>query len=75
MANFLINDIPATIKSATVDITAKASISPNKMQIVVDGTQLEDFSKGITNEEIRTQENRDFFKSLVIEVLEQQGLI
>jgi hypothetical protein len=75
MEKFLINDIPAVIKSATATITAKASLSPNKMQMVVEGTQLEDFSKSMAHEEIRTAENVAYFKGLVLEVLVEQGLI
>ncbi len=72
---FLINDIPAIIKSSTATITAKASLSPNKMQMVVEGTQLEDFSKAMAHEEIRTDENVAYFKDLVLQVLQEQGLI
>ena len=75
MGEFLINKIPATIKSATANITAKASISPNKMLMEIDGNQLEDFSKGIVNDEIRTPENVLYFKQLILEVLQEQNLI
>jgi len=67
--------VKASIKSETANITAKAILSPTEMEMIIDGTQLEDFSKGITNEEIRTAENVAYFKGLVLEVLQEQGLI
>jgi hypothetical protein len=75
MEKFLINNIPATIKSSTATITAKASLSINKMLLEFNGTELEDFNKGIINEEIRTPENTAYFKGLMLEVLIEQGLI
>ena len=45
------------------------------MQMVVEGTQLEDFSKAMAHEEIRTEENVAYFKDLVLQVLQEQGLI
>jgi hypothetical protein len=41
----------------------------------MDGTQLEDFTKGIANQEIQSQANIDFIKGLVLEVLVEQNLI
>ena len=67
--------VKASIKSATTNITAKAILSTTEMQMIVDGTQLEDFSKSMAHEEIRTEENVAYFKGLVLEVLQEQGLI
>lgn len=75
MGKFLINDIPAVIRSKMNTITAKASLSPNKMEMFIEGTQLEDFSKKMANEEMRTDESKKYFKELVLEVLKEQGLI
>ena len=75
MGKFLINDIPAIIRSKISTITAKASLSPNKMEMFIEGTQLEDFSKKMANEEMRTDESKKYFKELVLEVLKEQGLI
>jgi hypothetical protein len=92
MGNFMINNIPMQIVTATGTINAKASISPNRMEMKPDGTEIEDYVKVIVNEEIRTPENTDYFnglindelrtpentlylKSLMLEVLQEQGLI
>ena len=75
MGKFLINDIPSEIKSAKHTIKAKASLSPNKMQMVVEGTQLEDFSKAMANEELRTDDSTKYLKDLMLQVLKEQGLI
>lgn len=72
---FLINNIKATIISDSGQLTGKASISANKMQIVMDGTQLEDFTKNIVNQELRTETNVAFIKGLVMEVLVEQNLL
>ena len=88
----MINNIPMQIVTATGTINAKASISPNRMEMKPDGTEIEDYVKVIVNEEIRTPENTDYFnglindelrtpentlylKSLMLEVLQEQGLI
>jgi pyrrolidone-carboxylate peptidase len=75
MGNFMINNIPMQIVTATGTINAKASISPNRMEMKPDGTEIEDYVKKIINEEIRTPENTTYFKNLVVEVLQEQGLI
>lgn len=72
---FLINNIAASIVSETATITGRASLSPNKMKIQMDGTQLEDFTKGIANQEIQSQANIDFIRGIVLDVLTEQGLI
>jgi pyrrolidone-carboxylate peptidase len=75
MGNFMINNIPMQIVTATGTINAKASISPNRMEMKPDGTEIEDYVKVIVNEEIRTPDNTTYFKDLVVEVLQEQGLI
>lgn len=75
MGEFLVNNIPMVMVSSTETITARISLSLVKMQMDIDGTQLEDFNKRITNEEMRTPENIAYFKGLVLEVLIDQGLI
>lgn len=75
MGDFLINKIPMQIITATRTINAKSSISPNRMEMVTNGTEIEDFVKEIINEEIRTPENIAYIKSLVLEVLIEQELV
>lgn len=65
MGNFLINDIPMQIVTATGTINAKASLSPNRMEMKPNGTEIEDYVKVIVNEEIRTPENTDYFNGLI----------
>ena len=72
---FLINNVIVSIVSQTATITGKASLNPNKMRMQMDGTQLEDFTKGIANQEIQSQANIDFIKGIVLEVLQEQNLI
>lgn len=67
MGEFFVNGIPMSMVSSTATITARISLSLNKMQMDVDGTQLEDFNKRVTNEEMRTPENVAYFKSLTNE--------
>ena len=61
----MINNIPMQIVTATGTINAKASISPNRMEMKPDGTEIEDYVKVIVNEEIRTPENTDYFNGLI----------
>jgi hypothetical protein len=75
MAKFMINNIPMQIVTSTGVINATASISPNRMEMKPKGTEIEDYVKKIVNEEIRTPENTKYFKSLMLEVLVEQGLI
>jgi hypothetical protein len=75
MSEFFVNNIQMAMVSSTETITARISLSLTKMQMDVDGTQLEDFNKRITNEEMRTPENIAYFKGLVLEVLIEQNLI
>lgn len=75
MGEFVVNNIAMAMVSSTETITGRISLSLTKMQMDVDGTQLEDFNKRITNEEMRTPENIAYFKGLVLEVLIDQGLI
>lgn len=75
MAKFMINDIPMQIVTATGTINAKASLSPNRMEMKPNGTEIEDYVKKIVNEEIRTPENTKYFKDLMVQVLIEQGLI
>jgi hypothetical protein len=75
MGNFMINNIPMQIVTATGTINAKASISPNRMEMKPDGTEIEDYVKKIVNEEIRTPENTLYLKELMLDVLKEQGLI
>ena len=75
MSGFLINNIPMQIVTATGIINAVASISPNRMEMKPKGTEIEDYVKRIVNEEIRTPENTLYFKGLMLEVLQEQGLI
>ncbi len=63
------------IITSTGTINAKASLSPSKMEMKPLGTEIQDYVKGIVNEEIRTAENVAYFKGLVLEVLKEQGLI
>lgn len=72
---FFVSNIPVRVVSPTGTITAKASLSINKMLLEFNGTELEDFNKLIINEEIRTPDNILFFKQIVLEVLIEQGLI
>jgi hypothetical protein len=71
----MINNIPMQIVTATGTINAKASISPNKMEMKPNGTEIEDYVKKIINGEIRTPENTKYLKDLMLEVLVEQGLI
>jgi hypothetical protein len=71
----MINNIPMQIVTSTGVINATASISPNRMEMKPKGTEIEDYVKKIVNEEIRTPENTKYFKSLMLEVLVEQGLI
>ena len=71
----MINNIPMQIVTATGVINAKASISPNRMEMKPTGTEIEDYVKKIVNEEIRTPENTKYLKDLMLEVLLEQGLI
>lgn len=75
MTKFMINNIPMQIVTSTGVINATASISPNRMEMKPKGTEIEDYVKNIVNEEIRTPENTAYFKSLMLEVLVEQGLI
>ncbi len=75
MSKFMINNIPMQIVTATGTINAKASISPNKMEMKPNGTEIEDYVKKIINGEIRTPENTKYLKDLMLEVLVEQGLI
>lgn len=72
---FFVSNIPVRVVSSTGTLTAKASLSVNKMLLEFNSTELEDFNKAIINDEIRTAENILFFKNLVLEVLTEQGLI
>jgi hypothetical protein len=67
MSEFFVNNIQMAMVSSTETITARISLSLTKMQMDVDGTQLEDFNKRITNEEMRTPENIAYFKGLTNE--------
>jgi hypothetical protein len=71
----MINNIPMQIVTATGTINAKASISPNRMEMKPNGTEIEDYVKKIINGEIRTPENTKYLKDLMLEVLVEQGLI
>lgn len=71
----MINNIPMQIVTSTGTINAVASISPNRMEMKPKGTEIEDYVKKIVNEEIRTPENTNYFKGLMLEVLVEQGLI
>lgn len=75
MEKFLVSNIPVRVASPTGTITAKASLSINKMLLEFNGTELEDFNKLIINEEIRTPDNILFFRQIVLDVLQEQGLI
>lgn len=75
MSKFMINNIPMQIVTATGTINAKASISPNRMEMKPNGTEIEDYVKNIINGEIRTPENTKYLKDLMLEVLVEQGLI
>ena len=75
MSKFMINNIPMQIVTATGTINAKASISPNRMEMKPNGTEIEDYVKKIINGEIRTPENTKYLKDLMLEVLVEQGLI
>lgn len=70
-----ITNIQVVVKYATGTINAKASLSVKKMLMEFNGTEIEDFNKTIVNQEIRTPENIAYFKGLVLEVLQEQGLI
>jgi hypothetical protein len=72
MGGFLISNIPMKIITSTGTINAKASLSPSKMEMKPLGTEIQDYVKGIVNEEIRTAENVAYFKGLVLEVLKEQ---
>ena len=52
------------IVTSTGTINAKASLSPSKMEMKPLGTEIQDYVKGIVNEEVRTEENTDYFKGL-----------
>ena len=73
--NFLANDIKISMVAQTATITGKAFLSLTHMKMQMDGTQLEDFTKGIANQEIQSQANIDFIKGIVLEVLQEQNLI
>ena len=73
--NFLKNDIKISMVTQTATITGKALLSLTHMKMKMDGSQLEDFTKGIANQEIQSQANIDFIKGLVLEVLIEQNLI
>jgi hypothetical protein len=59
----------------SVVLDAPAEVTPSSLKIVLDEQSTLTFIKDIINSEIRTQENIDFFKGLVSEVLIEQGLI
>ena len=65
MDKFMISNIPMQIVTSTGTINAKASISPNRMEMKPNGTEIEDYVKNIVNQEIRTAENTAYFNSLV----------
>ena len=71
----MINNIPMQIVTATGTINAKASISPNRMEMKPNGTEIEDYVKNIINEEIKTEDNTKYFQELILKVLVEQGLI
>lgn len=72
---FLMSNIPMRAKCFTGTITGKVSISINKMLLEFNGTELEELIQVIVNDEIRTPDNTTYFKDLVVEVLQEQGLI
>ena len=63
------------IVTSTGTINAVASISPNRMEMKPKDTEIQDYVKTIVNQEIRTEENTTYFKSLITEVLVEKGLI
>ncbi len=69
------SNIPMRAKCLTGTITGKVSISINKMLLEFNGTELEELIQVIVNDEIRTQDNTAYFKGLMLEVLQEQGLI
>lgn len=59
----------------SVVLDAPAEVTPSYLKIVLDEQSTLTFIKDIINSEIRTQENIDFFKGLVLEVLVEQNLV
>lgn len=72
---FLMSNIPMRAKCSTGIMTGDVSISINKMLLEFNDGELENITETIINYEIRTPDNTTYFKNLVIEVLQEQGLI
>lgn len=72
---FLMYNIPMRAKCSTGLMTGKVSISINKMLLTFNDGELEKITEDIVNYEIRTPENTAYLKGLMLEVLQEQGLI